>query len=238
MSVSLRKEIRSVEPQKMLEKAVLLQRTGFLNRQQASIKCTSPLPPRMEQHLAYIIVHGRDYQSSVHFSDCTNQMEATVTSRTDGSKVRRVRLSDGAIPHQPPSCCAYSTNGTGFPCYHGAAVIGEKHGYPNMFKYVAVRHQTSAWRNLYKDLCFQIPSQTDIDVLLTEAKLSVVNGTNVRVPKALPPPRGRPGKNAGRRKQGFYEQGPAAKKMRSYSCSLCRSSDHTRDDCPLRQLFG
>jgi hypothetical protein len=58
------------------------------------------------------------------------------------------------------------------------------------------------------------------------------------IPKAIPPPRGRPVKNAGKRRKAWYEEGPHAKKKRVYTCGLCRGPDHQRKDCPLQQLFA
>jgi hypothetical protein len=57
------------------------------------------------------------------------------------------------------------------------------------------------------------------------------------LPKALPPPRGRPVKHAGPRKQAWYEQGTTKPKKREYLCSLCHLKGHTRDKCELRQMF-
>ena len=57
------------------------------------------------------------------------------------------------------------------------------------------------------------------------------------MPKALPPPRGRPVKHAGPRKQAWYEQGTTKPKKREYLCSLCPLKGHTRDKCELLQMF-
>lgn len=238
MSSSLRRHIRAVEPQKMLENIVLLQRTGFLNRQRAASIYTLPVPPGIEQVLANIILHSRQYQSSVQFVNGTNQMEAKVLSRTDAARFRHVFMPKDDNPQTAPRCCAYSTDGKGLPCWHGAAAIGEKHGYSNLYKFVERRHTSTAWKKVYENASFPIPTQIDVDALRTKAKLMIVRGESVQVPKALPPPRGRPTKTAGKRKQGFYERGPTAKRSRSYSCSLCGRDGHTKENCALRQLFS
>lgn len=60
---------------------------------------------------------------------------------------------------------------------------------------------------------------------------------SAKSPKAIAPPRGRPCKDAGKRKKSFYENGPAATKRRCYVCSLCGRTGHVKTDCILRQTF-
>jgi hypothetical protein len=72
---------------------------------------------------------------------------------------------------------------------------------------------------------------------MDNAKKLVAAKQNLMIPKAIPPPRGRPPKNAGKRLKQWYERGPGAKKKRVYTCSLCRGEGHTREDCFLRQIF-
>ena len=74
--------------------------------------------------------------------------------------------------------------------------------------------------------------------MLSKAKLLVVSGENLSIPLGLPPPRGRPVKNAGMRRKGWFERGPGAAKKRSYACSLFRNATHNASECPLRQVFG
>jgi hypothetical protein len=57
------------------------------------------------------------------------------------------------------------------------------------------------------------------------------------MPKALPPPRGRPVTNAGERNQSWNAQGSAKPKKRVCLCSLCHRKGHARDKCDLRQMF-
>lgn len=159
-------------------------------------------------------------------------MQVKVQSHADGSKFRHVVILPGIAPQEPPKCCVYSTNRTGSPCFHGSAVLGEKYGYANMHKFVTKRHLTAAWKELYDNFSFPIPSQSDVDALRIQAKISVIKGTNVKFPKSLPPQRGLPVKKTGKSKQR-----PAANKTRSYFCSLCRSDTHTVAQCQLKQLF-
>lgn len=235
MAASLRNHIRCVEPQKMIHKAILSQRSSFLERQQRAVSHSGPVPPSIEQHIAKLIGKSKVYRSSIVFTAGTNQTEATVRSVTNGSQLRTVKFTE--VLNSPPCCCAYSADGTGFPCLHGVSVICEKHGIRNVHKFVDSRHHTAAWKLVYENVTFPVPPQFEVDAVLAKAKRLVLNGDNLQVPKALPPPRGRPVKHAGKRRKGWYERGPNAKKQRSYSCSLCHKEDHTAPNCPLRQLF-
>lgn len=71
-------------------------------------------------------------------------LTAYVRDQTDQSKFMHVVIAPGLAPQETPRCCAYSSNGTLFSYYHVAAVLGEKHGYPNLHKYVSKRHLTAA----------------------------------------------------------------------------------------------
>ena len=122
-----------------------------------------------------------------------------------------------------------------FPCFHGTAVLCEKYGSHNLYKHIAWRHLTKAWKENYYDLC-SLPPAYSVDKVIKQAKRLVALRQHLKIPKAIPPPRGRPVKNAGKRKKGWYERGPAASK-RKYSCSLCRSETHSVTDCALRQLY-
>lgn len=73
--------------------------------------------------------------------------------------------------------------------------------------------------------------------VIKRTKRLVVFCHNLQIPEAILHPRGKPVKNAGKRKKSWYERGPAASK-RKYSCSLCRSETHSATDCPLKQLYG
>lgn len=234
MSASIRNMIRGVEPQTMLKHVVETQRNGFLKRKASACRETAPVPPVVQRHLAQLIARARPYQSSVKFVPGTDQGEAVVTSATDASKTRRVVFNSN--PQTPPSCCAYSMVGDGFPCYHGAAAICERTGTVNVHKFIARRNLTVQWKQQYADICFDLPRQVDMDDVIVRAQGLVDSGEHVRIPVALPPPRGRPVKQAGKRKRSWYERGPQRAK-REYTCSLCLLTGHTARSCELRQVF-
>ena len=200
MSASLLNHIRSVEPRKMIMNVLFTQRSNFMKKQGLALNCENPVPPFMEQHLAKQIIRARVYFSFVTFISGADQMEATAQSFTDGSRRRVVKLS--SQPNTPPSCCSYSKNGSGVPCLHGIAVLSEKHGSPNLHKFIDKRHLTSAWHEQYTDITFPLPSQHDVDNVMVLAKRAVVKGDNLQIPKAIPPPRGRPVKGTGKRRKG------------------------------------
>ena len=151
------------------------------------------------------------------FVEGSNRMQATVSSYTDPSQSRLVKLmiNDGI-----PLCCSYSNDGSGYPCLHGIAMLLHKYGPNELYKFIEIRHHTSSWKEQYAGYTFNIPDQCDVNQVLILAKTLVAKGDNVNVPKALPPPRGRPVHNAGKRKKSWYENGPAPKKNRTYSCSI------------------
>jgi len=156
-----------------------------------------------------------------------------VGSFSNASVKRRVKMS--MIAFTPPECCAYSVN-TGFPCYHGAAVIMQQYGAANMYKFVDKQHHSAAWKAVYEGATYEVPAQHVVDGIILAAKKLVLSGDYLHQPKAFPPRRGRPVTDAGTRKQAWYEHG-AAKTTRVYLCSLCKCAGHTRDKCELRQLF-
>ena len=82
-------------------------------------------------------------------------------------------------------------------------MLKEKHGPQRLHNFVSSRHTTPTWKRQYENVLFDIPSQEDIDNVFINPKVLVAKGENVRIPKALPPPRDRPGNNAGKRKKGF-----------------------------------
>lgn len=233
MSASLRNRIRSVEPQQMLEAVVAVQRSCFLRKKRNASQCTVAVPPKIEAHLAMLIGKSRRYQKSVRFIDGTDFMEATVLSHTDATKRCHVKLQ--SEKHTPPLCCAYSLNCSGFPCYHAVAVLCEKHGAVNLHKFISERHLTTTWKRQYNGFSFDVPHQSAVDLVRLDARRLVAQNSNVRIPVALAPPRGRPVKNAGTRKRSWFEKGPHPKNKRPYSCSLCHGKGHTAKTCSLRQ---
>ena len=75
---------------------------------------------------------------------------------------------------------------------------------------------TSTWKSQYDGIEFHAPSQSEGRQLFKNAEVDLHNGKKLQVPKAIPPPRGRPPKNAGKRLRSFYELGPCKKRKRSY----------------------
>ena len=219
--------------QLMLEKVIYTMHSNFMRRKLRAINHANPVPPHVEQRLAKLIQRASVYQQSVEFIPGTQEMKATVTSLTDRSVRRLMILKED--PSETPQCCAYSKMNTGIPCLHGIAVLSEKYGASTLYKFIHPRHLTTAWKEQYEGLDFQLPVQSDVDSVVRAAKRSVVKGRNLQVPKALPPPRGRPVKGTVKRKKAWYERGPDARKKRSYSGSLCGSSGHTQKSCNLRQ---
>lgn len=162
-------------------------------------------------------------------------MEATVSRFSQPDKTVTVKLS--GVIQQVPSCCSYSASGDGFPCHHGVSVLSYKHGASRLHQFIESRHLTEHWRKQYSGYTFVVPSTLEVENIITRAKTLVAKGEHLHVPKALPPPKGRPVKNAGRRRKSWYEMGPNHKKQRTHSCSICRREGHSADDCPIRQLF-
>lgn len=234
MSSSIRNCIRSVEPQVMLSRVFAIQRERFYAKKRAAMQCTSPVPPNIEKIIAKLIQQSRPYQKSVTFLEGTDMMEATVKSQTDASVLRHVKFSNS--DQTPPLCCAYSRSSQGFPCLHGVAVICEKHGSVNVHKFVEARHLTQTWRSQYDGVEWESPNQHEIDEVMRSARKQVDSDQTLQIPVALPPPRGRPPKNASKRLRSWYERG-AAQKRRRYSCALCGLDSHTAKNCDLRQIF-
>lgn len=121
MRASLRNNIRRRKPKKMLKKVFLTHRAGFLHRQEDAENCDSPVPIIVEKNIAALIRHTWNYQDTVRFTECTRKMKATTVSVIDGSVRRRLKFP--AEEYVNPSCCGYSQNGEGYPCYHRIAVL-------------------------------------------------------------------------------------------------------------------
>lgn len=165
-------------------------------------------------------------------------MEATVVSRRDASILRRVTLSES--PQIPPKCCSYSTDGTGFPYWHGVSVIFKKHGYVNVHMFIDSRHLTPAWKAQYENLEFPFPAQANIDRVISDAGNLVADSASGSLQVLLRSThRGDvPRKTLGpQRLKTWYESGlKRGSKKRKYSCSLCGSQEHIAKHCPLRQI--
>ena len=232
MNAGLKNNIRNVEPMDMLANIVDSQFEKFQHSKTAALACVSPVPPRIEAIIGGLISKGKLYES-VEPVPGTEQMQWHVRSLTNPETRRRVVMPTTA--QTVPSCCAYSSDNSGFPCHHGVAVILLKHGACNVHKFVAKRHLTTTWQSFYRNIEYNLPHQGDIDKVVREAKEKVLSGAALMIPKALPPPRGRPVANAGIRKADWLEKGPASGNKRAYSCALCGNKGHTRAKCPSKQ---
>ena len=200
--------------------------------QQLASTWTGPVPPLVEQKLAGKMVRASKYTGINPVPGSPGTFD--VDSCRNASKKYRVVMSKQ--PNTPPACCAWSQV-DGMPCDHGIAVIVQQHGAANLYKFIDLRYHSATWKLLYAGATFELPAQHVLDRVMLEAKQCVLSGEYLHLPKALPPPRGRPVKHAGPRKQAWYEQGATKPKKREYLCSLCHLKGHTRDKCELRQMF-
>lgn len=89
---------------------------------------------------------------------------------TDGSNFRKIHIID--FPETPPSCCAYSNNGTGYPCRHRVSVLSEKYGLSTLYIFVTPRHHTAAWNAKYDGVTCNAPPQADMDEVIVTTKIS------------------------------------------------------------------
>jgi len=124
MRASIRNQIRTVEPQKMLTNVIMTQRRNFLQHKRTVSLNNKPVPPRVEDRISHLLSRSEQYKSSIQWQEGSNCMEATVSSSVDPTVKRTVKLS--TENRQAPSCCAYSSLNDGFPCLHGTAVLKEK----------------------------------------------------------------------------------------------------------------
>lgn len=99
MSSTLRNEIRSFEPQKLLTKVVITKRVVFLIRQKVASECKIPVSPNVEEKIGTLIRRSLNYQDLFIFAPETSQIEATMAISTDRSVHRCVKCVD--IPNHP-----------------------------------------------------------------------------------------------------------------------------------------
>jgi hypothetical protein len=232
MNAALKNNIRNVEPMAALQNIVMSQFNKFNRVKKEAMSCLSMVPPRIEALLAGLVLKAQAYPSVVPVAG-TDFMRWAVRSLSNPAIVRQVVMP--TEPQTVPKCCDYSKDGTGFPCLHGVAAIIQKHGVVNVYKFIDKKHLTAAWQDVYRGVEYNLPPQDEVDTVLREAKKKVLAGTAVQIPKALPPPRGRPPANAGIRKADWPEKGAAHGKKRAYTCGLCGRAGHTRDKCSLQQ---
>lgn len=224
---SVRNPIRGVEPQLMLQKFVEVHHRLVNERSSAALRCTSPDPTHVEKHLASLIQKARVHQPSVRFVEGTNVIDSDVISRMDATVMQRVSFS--RKPKTPPLCCAYSSNGDGFTCFHGVAVIAEKYGSINLQKFKFI-----GWCTQYNGIFFAMPVQDDVDNVMAIDENLVVSVSNMSVLVAIAPPSGSPPKNYSKQLQAWYEIGAKSTKRRRCGCSLCGTEGHTSISSDLR----
>ena len=226
---------RCSEPFSMLKTIVNDQSKTIVRMQEEANEYSSPVPPSIETYCGHLIMKAQKYNGKVNVEPGTNKFVYNVTSVQNPYSSYRSELS--REPHTPPVCCAYSRMGHGFPCYHGVAVILQKHGSGSLYKFIAERHLTSTWRATHEGANYPVPAQYAVDEVEMAAKQDILSGNYVRCPKARAPPRGRPSKNAGKRHQNFMERGTGSKQKRTYKCSFCKKEGHDKGRCIEHKRF-
>lgn len=106
----------------------------------------------------------------------------------------------------------YSQSGKGFSFLHGVVVIGEKHGYVNLSRLIAENHLKSSWSSQHNGVYFELSIQKLVDGVIPEDRDRVNSGLNIRVPVAIPVPKGRPPKNCSKILRSWNEKGSSEKK--------------------------
>lgn len=167
-------KISAIEQQCMLEKLVRTQCSTLLEQKAESMQFERSVPPRVEQRIGKIFTKARNYQDSVRFLLGTDNIKATVQSFVDSPLLRHVVICSKV--QVPPSCCQYSQSGDGFHCYHSAAVLSEKYGAMNIWKFIAVRHLTSTWKEQYFNISCTVPAQHKVDSVIMAARTLVDSG--------------------------------------------------------------
>jgi hypothetical protein len=227
MSTALRTGIRNFEPLAMIMACAEFAKRKIEKMMGDANNWKGVVPPSVQEHIGKHIEKAEVYEGQVEAIPGSNMYEYNVED-SDGPK--RVVLSP-TMTQTPPECCAYSQMGNGFPCLHSIAVIVEKHGPGNVYKFIDERYLTQAWKSTYDGIEVRTPAQHSIDAVMRAAKDRVISGDYLLGPKALAPPRGRPVKNAGTRRKSYYERASGSKDARSYRCRLCRKAGHTRSTC-------
>ena len=234
MSTALRTGIRNFEPLAMIMACAEFAKRKIEKMMGDANNWKGVVPPSVQEHIGKHIEKAEVYEGQVEAIPGSNMYEYNVED-SDGPK--RVVLSP-TMTQTPPECCAYSQMGNGFPCLHSIAVIVEKHGPGNVYKFIDERYLTQAWKSTYDGIEVRTPAQHSIGAAMRAAKDRVISGDYLLGPKALAPPRGRPVKNAGTRRKSYYERASGSKDARSYRCRLCRKAGHTRSTCKNQQGEG
>lgn len=74
MGASLRNHIRSVEPQRRLQRVLTVPLAGCLSHKVAAEACTSPVPPNIQKQIAMLIRRSRIYQDTVQVCNRTSEI--------------------------------------------------------------------------------------------------------------------------------------------------------------------
>ena len=113
MNAGLTNNIRNVEPLAMLENIVGSQFVKFERMKAAALACTNPRSTAHRENYRGLIEKGKRYVG-VEPVEGADQMQWLVRSLTNPATRRRVIMPTTA--QTMPSCCAYSSNNSGFPC--------------------------------------------------------------------------------------------------------------------------
>ena len=76
MRASIRNQIRTVEPQKMLTNVIMTQRRNFLQHKRTVSLYDKPVPPRVEDRISHLLSRFEQYKSSIQWQEGSNCMEA------------------------------------------------------------------------------------------------------------------------------------------------------------------
>lgn len=179
MSALLRKRIRAVVQQCMLEKVVVTQRSTFLQHKAKSLQFERPLPSHFAQRIEKILTKERKYPDSVRLLLGKDNMEATIPNFVHIALLQRVAISFKL--QVAPSYYQESQSEDGFPSYYCAAVLSEKYRSVNICKVIAVPHLTSTWKEKYASVSF--PAQHKMNSAIMSAQTSAESGEGIQVPK-------------------------------------------------------
>ena len=89
------------------------------------------------------------------------------------------------------------------------------------------------WKAQYSDVEFVSPDQDQMETAISEAKELLARKGHLKLPVALPVPRGRPRNDGGKRALGYREKNLNKKVARR--CGACAEMGHNRGKCPYKQ---
>jgi len=132
MSTALRNSIRNFEPLAMIMGCAKFAKRKIKEMMGDANNWNGVVPPSVQEHIGKHIEKAEVYAEQVEAIPGSDMYEYGVED-SDGPK--RVVLSP-TMTQTPPECCAFSQMGNGFPCLHSIAVIVEKHGPGNVYKFI------------------------------------------------------------------------------------------------------